>query len=311
MAKGNQKKASKKKSKDRRKKASALTSSAVAPEHDVEEAIASPGVTCPCCGWTGREFQPFGVQHRPNALCPQCASLERHRALYLYLNERTNLFSAEPLRLLHYAPETSLMKVFREHRNINYVTTDLDLWFVSVRMDITDNLFRDDVFDMILCSHVLEHVPDDRQAMRELFRVLRPGGVALVLVPIFHYQADTIELDTILTPEEREQAFGQHDHVRRPGMDYPMRLADAGFAVEVVDYAAELGDELSVRYALVPSGTRDLIFVCRKPAAADHPSTSPASTIVVLPSRVEKTGSLQLLDRQKSGVSVDELGAGH
>jgi SAM-dependent methyltransferase len=236
----------------------------VAPSDASATGNTAGGVICPCCGWSGPEFLPAGVIPRSNAQCPQCKSRERHRAMMLYLRDRTNIFGGDEVRVLHFAPETALKSEFRSHLNINYVTTALASSGASIRMDITDILFRDDTFDFVLCSHVLEHVPDDRKAMLELHRVLKPGGVALVLVPMFLDLEETLEDPNITTPKERARMFGQHDHVRRPGRDYPDRLREVGFAVQVVDLAAELGDEQSRLYALAGSGTRDLIFDCTK-----------------------------------------------
>ncbi len=146
-------------------------------------APAATGVICPLCGWTGPEFLPQGRNARANALCGQCSSLERHRALYLYLRDKTQLLAGET-RLLHFAPERALREVFSSDPAIEYVTTDLEMSDVSVRMDISEMIFKDGTFDCVICSHVLEHVPDDRRAMREIFRVLKPQGLALIMVPI-------------------------------------------------------------------------------------------------------------------------------
>ena len=121
----------------------------------------------------------MGRVPRPNALCPGCNSLERHRAMFLYLRGPDEPLVASPTRLLHFAPEPALRQVFERYSNIEYVTTDLDMRNVSLHMDITDLLFRDDVFDCVICSHVLEHVEQDRVAMSEIGRVLRPDGFAL------------------------------------------------------------------------------------------------------------------------------------
>lgn len=216
---------------------------------------------CPCCGWYLRKFLPFGVVTRPNARCPRCRSLERHRLLWLYLKERTNLFS-EPLRLLHFAPEAVFESAFTSLHNLDYITADLDSGRAMVKVDITDIIYEDNSFDAIICSHVLEHVGDDRKAMGELFRVLRPGGWAILMVPISG--EITFEDPSITDPEERERFFGQWDHVRMYGADFADRLERAGFDVDVVGYAGELGERRMWRYGL---GTSDDIFLCTKPLA--------------------------------------------
>ena len=138
-------------------------------------------VQCPCCGRSGAASRPPGTA--PDAICPGCGSHERHRALWLYLGERTPL-GDEPMSLLHFAPEYALRGRMEALPALRYVTADLDPEGVDVQLDITAMPFEDGAFDAILCSHVLEHVPDDRAAMSELHRVLRPGGWALVLVPL-------------------------------------------------------------------------------------------------------------------------------
>jgi SAM-dependent methyltransferase len=217
-------------------------------------------VTCPLCGWTGREFEPAGRIPRPNARCPRCGSLERHRALFLYLRDETAIFTT-PTRLLHFAPEPALTAVFERHANIDYVTTDIAGSHVSIRMDAEDLLFRDDVFDCVIISHVLEHVHDDRAAMRELARVARPGGFVLILVPILGTpDGRTLEDPSIVDPKERERVFGQHDHVRKYGEDFPKRVREAGFDVSDLPYATVLGPEVTRRHALFQ---RERLFVCR------------------------------------------------
>ena len=134
-------------------------------------------VTCPCCRWRFRRFLPFGVNQRSNALCPRCGSLERHRLLWLYLNNRTNLFQRSH-RMLHIAPEPIFARMFRTMPMLSYFTGDLTSKLAGVRMDITNVAYKDNSFDIILCNHVLEHVERDRKAMTELLRVLIPGGWA-------------------------------------------------------------------------------------------------------------------------------------
>jgi predicted SAM-dependent methyltransferase len=221
------------------------------------------GITyhCPCCGWHLRKFLPYGVILRPNALCPRCKSLERHRLLWLYFKDRTNLFR-DRLRLLHFAPEQVFEATFKSLDNLDYITADLYSDRAMVKMDITNITYGDNSFDAILCSHVLEHVMDDKKAMREMFRVLKPGGWAIIMVPIL--AEATFEDPSIVTPEDREGFFGQWDHVRMYGPDLKDRLESAGFDVKVDGYVRELGKSKIRRYGLLESHD---IYFCTKPRA--------------------------------------------
>lgn len=202
---------------------------------------------CPCCNGQFRKLLPFGRIRRENAKCPKCGSLERHRLEWLYLKEQTKFF-CDKLMVLHFAPEQVFQKSFKLLSNLCYISADLNSPHAMLKMDITDIYFRDNVFDVILCNHVLEHVPDDKRAMRELYRVLKPGGWAILQVPIGVEK--TIEYPSVVSAEERERLFGQADHVRRYGLDYKDRLEEAGFKVRVDDYAKRLGGELCQKYAL-------------------------------------------------------------
>lgn len=186
-------------------------------------------VECPICRHSYREFLPYGrLRPRPNALCPSCLSLERHRLIWLYLQERTNFFSA-PLQVLHIAPEPCFMSRFEQQHHAGYITADIESPLAKVKMDIHDIPFEANRFDVVLCNHVLEHVQNDIQAMGEIARVLKPGGWAILQVPFFApVPAETIEDPSITDPRERERAFGQDDHVRKFGTDYPDRMKRAG-----------------------------------------------------------------------------------
>ena len=218
-------------------------------------------VVCPCCGWHGKAFLPAGsVVLRANAECPNCYARERHRLLYLYLTRETTILSTST-RLLHFAPESSLRNIFEKNDNIDYITTDLEDPSVKVQMSITDIQFDNDSFDCILCSHVLEHVPDDRAAMQELLRVLKPSGFAILQVPIKDLpEGRTLEDDQVVSPDERERVFGQRDHVRIYGRDFYDRLVAAGFTVTVRDYTSELGTEAEQKFGLRAEG----IYHCTK-----------------------------------------------
>jgi SAM-dependent methyltransferase len=217
---------------------------------------------CPICGTTVDTFLPFGARTpAPDRKCPTCGSLERHRMLWLYFAERTNLFQ-EPLRMLHIAPESCLAPRLQEHDNIDYLSADIESPAAMVKMDITDIHFPADSFDVIYASHVLEHIPDDRLAMRELNRVLRAGGWAILQVPIW---GDTTREDpTVTDPKERERLFGQFDHVRMYGNDgvYAERLRGAGFEVNVDNFVLDLGPERARRYRL---SLNEDIYHCSKP----------------------------------------------
>jgi SAM-dependent methyltransferase len=144
----------------------------------------------------------------------------------------TNLFDEQPKTMLHIAPEAMFATRLRKIPNLRYITADLLRHNVTERIDLTTIPHPNNTFDISYCSHVLEHIPDDYQAMRELYRVLKPGGWALIDVPI---TADiTVEDPSITDPQERERLFGQHDHVRRYGSDVVERLQQAGFQVQKI-----------------------------------------------------------------------------
>ena len=168
---------------------------------------------------------------RDDAMCTRCGALERHRFLWIYLDRCTDLFDGRPKRMLHVAPERCFEPRLKKRLGENYITADLINPHAMVRMDITDIQYPDESFDIICCSHVLEHVLDDRLAMREFYRVLKPKGWAILLVPIT--ADETFEDPSIIDRRERLKLFGQEGHVRRYGPDYVDRLREAGFKVTI------------------------------------------------------------------------------
>lgn len=218
------------------------------------------GRHCPVCGRASRRFRPAGLTPRPDAQCVHCGSLERHRLLWLYLTQHTDLFDGQPKQLLHVAPEACLEPRLHQQLGQGYLTADLFDPHVMVKMDITNIQYPDHTFDAIYCSHVLEHVPDDHRAMREFYRILKPNGWAILLVPIVLEK--TYEDPTITTPSGRLQAFGQTDHVRSYGRDYPDRLREAGFNVHI-STPADLATAADIqRMGLSPASGE--IYVCTK-----------------------------------------------
>jgi SAM-dependent methyltransferase len=207
-------------------------------------------VECPVCQGHYRRFMPYGYnQVRENALCPGCLSLERHRLLWLYLRNRTAFFSAG-LKVLHIAPEQCFYKRFRKMKNLNYITADLESPLADVKLNVQELPFGDHVFDVVICNHVLEHVPDDRKAMAEIYRVLKKGGYALMQVPTDYSMENTYEDFSITDPSDREKRFRQKDHYRLYGRDYLTRLTEAGFSIKDENYLTTLSDEERLRFRL-------------------------------------------------------------
>lgn len=221
------------------------------------------GRECPICGARYRRFMPYGyVEPREDALCPRCLSLERHRMIWLWLERHTDLFKSHP-RLLHIAPEHSLLRHFRKFYGSSkeYITADLESPLADEHFDVQSIPMKDASVDIIICNHLLEHVDDDRLAMRELYRILRPGGWGILLVPEDRSREKTYEDNSITDPKERTRLFGQYDHRRVYGRDYDDRLRDAGFTVERYAFARQLTEWEKRLYS---PGEDDLIVV-RKP----------------------------------------------
>lgn len=218
---------------------------------------------CPLCERRLRGFLPGGPGGRPNAKCPVCGSLERHRAAWVYLREQATWLQGDdgPVRLLHVAPEAPLERRFRELGHVNYTSSDLEPGRAMVTMDLTNIAAPDAQYDVIWCSHVLEHIPDDTAAMREMHRIVRPGGVVYVQVPL---RGDaTYEDASITTPEGRKDAFGQEDHVRVYGTDIRQRLQVAGFAVAFVYPTRDLPEAEALN-----AGRGQCLIVCTRPASS-------------------------------------------
>ncbi len=220
--------------------------------------------TDPIDGKSFKSFFAYGYANpRENVLSPSTLSLERHRLLWLYLKQETNFFT-QPQQVLHFAPEQAFYKRFKKLNHLEYTTTDLNSPIADVKADICELPFKDNSYDIILCNHVLEHIPNDTKAIQELFRVMRPGGWGIFQIPQDISRKNTFEDDTITNKKERTRIFGQYDHVRIYGMDYFDKLREAGFKVDAVDYTASLTAADIDKFRLAKG---ELIPVCYKPEA--------------------------------------------
>lgn len=235
--------------------------------------------TCPLCNHSFRKMLPggfdlniiqekeiIGAGLRSNNICPYCQSTDRDRLIYLYLKDKTTLFKSK-VKVLHVSPEPALYNVLNNLNNIVYVvgTKYSEGIYYPKRItsiDLLNLAFNNHEFDYVICNHVLEHIIDDGRAMREIFRVLVPGGKAILQVPYSKKIGATYEDDSITSESDREKHFGQFDHVRIYGEDYKDRLEAAGFEVEV--FNPEVGDNYDKSKNLFAINVREDLFVGHK-----------------------------------------------
>jgi SAM-dependent methyltransferase len=204
---------------------------------------------CPLCRAHVRLFHPHGVVPRPNAVCPVCLSRDRHRLAWLWLREKTKLGKA-PMRLLHVAPEAVVAKRLQALPNLHYISGDI-VHKAHLRMDVCKLPFPNASFDFVYCSHVLNMVPDDRPAIAELFRILRPGAMVLLQVPTARDET-TIELSLQSVQPERLAALGDADMYRRYGQfELTQRMGRAGFAAEAVAWFQQYEPAQQQRLGLI------------------------------------------------------------
>ncbi len=222
--------------------------------------------TDPIDGKRFNTFLPYGYgNQRNNVLSPSTLSLERHRLLWLYLKNETNFFSEKLKtdtvpRVLHFAPEQCFLKRFKALTHLEYTTTDLESPIADVKADICNLPFKDNSYDIILCNHVLEHIPDDVKAMKELYRVMKVGGMGVFQIPQDLNRAITFEDNSITNKKERAKIFGQYDHVRVYGRDYFDKLRAVGFKVNAVDYTATLSAKAIETYCLAKGELIPIVY---------------------------------------------------
>jgi SAM-dependent methyltransferase len=217
---------------------------------------------CPCCRWRLRGFSAGGrsLRTRVAGYCPRCGSKARHRRIWHFVSENTSLLSA-PMSLLEVSPHYSFSRRWVRMNHLRFIGTDLaERPHIAIRMDLTAAPLRSGTFDAILCIHVLEEIPDDRAAMDELFRLVKPGGWVLVSVPT-RLDRETYEDPSITSRKERRRVFGEEAHVRIYGRDLVERLRRSGFDVHV-DLASDVPEDIVVKLGL----RRDEnLFLCRRP----------------------------------------------
>jgi len=239
--------------------------------------------SCPVCGvglrafkpmWKsyGRNIERFGYIHRhaemetfnlPAMTCPKCDATDRERLMVVYLDEVWPSFEAgKPVRLVDFAPAYPMSLRLKQYPSIAYRSADLMRRDVQDNIDLTNIAYADESVDVFICSHVLEHIPDDRKAMRELRRILRPGGFGLMLVPLVVGVEDTIEETGESTIEYRWKHFGMGDHVRQYGRrDFVDRLTRSGFAVDKLGID-HFGAEKFARHGIAANS---VLYVVRRP----------------------------------------------
>lgn len=220
---------------------------------------------CSCCGYKGK-FLAFGYPPRFDAICVSCGSFDRHRLMYLWLRDNIPLVSGK--RILHFAPEEILGRELAAHA-ADYKSADYHVGKADLVMNIEETDLPDGSVDVVICVHVLEHV-DDTKALREIHRILSPGGIALLMVPIVEGWSATLEESDLAQPitsvEERIQYFGQYDHVRFYGRDFRERIRSVGFDLEeftatepnVSTYALVRGEKVFIATRtvdVVPAGS--------------------------------------------------------
>lgn len=216
---------------------------------------------CSVCNQQAKHFLPFGIAvERNNAQCPNCLSLERHRLQALWMNK--NMDMNADMKVFHTAPEHCYSNKFRNSPNIDYYPIDLYPKFDFIqKMDLLDVKYDDNMFDLVISNHVLEHIVDDGKAISELCRITKKEGLAIISVPIL--QEKTYEDASIVTPEDRLRVFLQEDHVRICGVDYKERLIEGGY--KKVEFIQQLLPKSDMCFYGIPTDTlAHGFFVCRK-----------------------------------------------
>jgi SAM-dependent methyltransferase len=230
---------------------------------------------CYVCGATFDHFLPYREGRRSpftrllgcvgsdteNFYCPACECFDRERHLFMYFDKLGLWDAIKGGRVLHVAPEAKLAERIAASEPAEYVKGDIAPGPDRIKLDVTAIAFPDEYFDLVICNHVLEHVPDDGRAMAELFRVLKPGGRAVLQTPFSPVLAHTFQDPGIDTDEKRCLFYGQEDHVRLYGQDLFEKLKGAGFSVALGRHAELFRPEEASYYGVNPA--EDLLLLRR------------------------------------------------
>ncbi|MGK0298929.1 MAG: hypothetical protein ACI9XC_002554 [Gammaproteobacteria bacterium] len=216
--------------------------------------VPSADKECPICGYIGR-FLSLGTPPRWDGRCPNCGSRERHRLIHIFLKNR-NINLHDGRKILHFAAESYFEKIM--HGNINYHTADLVEGKARHTMDMSNIQFDDNYFNVVITNHVLEHILEDKKALSEIYRVIKPGGFSLITVPINWARKSTYENPALTTAEQRYAHYGDSSHVRYYGRDFEERLIEIGFIVE----CWRLPQEQEPGYGLL---REDVLWIASKP----------------------------------------------
>ncbi len=242
------------------------------------------GVKCPLCNSMIRNYLPldkkysidiaingiiYGVNdyetlNTKNFMCPVCGADDRTRLYVLYLKEKLKESNKtnKIFQLLHFAPERPLQQILKKYQFIKYRSADLYMNEVDDKVDITNmNIYADNTFDIIICSHVLEHIIDVNKAISELYRIMKHGSWAIIMAPVLPELPEDYENETIVSPEDRLKFFGQDDHVRvfsKKG--FVNKLKNNGFIVN--DLGIEyFGKDSFVKYNIT---SKSVLYIIEK-----------------------------------------------
>jgi SAM-dependent methyltransferase len=238
--------------------------------------VRAGGNSCNICGVNGVNFEDYpliaeesfyethkmiGAGYRKNSICPVCSSVDRYRWFYWILQNKTDILEKQNT-VLHFAPEDPIYKILDKQSNIDYYPCDLYPTQGMHKVDVTDIPYRDEFFDYVIINHVLEHIADKKQALCELFRVLKQNGTVIISVPICGNLEKTFEDSKISTKEDRLKYYGQEDHVRLYGLDYKSRFSEIG-GVEIREFSPkkEMDDDMISKYGFIKD---DVVMLCRK-----------------------------------------------